>query len=250
MQPFQQALIIGASSGIGAALATELARNGTKVALVARSKEKLDALCARINQDGTPRAFSYIHDVCNVDEVPELFKYIEENFGNIDLVVYASGVTPPIQPDEYSTDKDKRIIEVNLTGAMAWLNEAASRFQKKHQGTIVGISSVAGDRGRRLAPAYGAAKAGLAVYLESLRNRLAPYNISVVTIKPGYVATPMTAGMKLPRFLPVISADRAAQLIIDAIEQGRQIAYVPAIWRSIMWIIRAIPSSVFRRLNI
>ena len=245
---WKTALIVGASSGIGESLAQQLAKKGCKVALVARREPELHRLADILNTNSTSNALIYVHDVRNQEIVPALFNQITHELGGMDLLIYAAGVMPAVSEVEFSTEKDSAIIETNLIGAMAWLNEAARRCQNFKGGTIVGISSVAGDRGRRGSPAYGASKAGLNVYLESLYNRLSRYGVKVVNIKPGPVSTPMTAGMaKLPM---VITADEAATSILAAAARGAKVAYVPGKWRLIMWIIRCVPSFLFKRLGI
>lgn len=248
---WQTAIVVGASSGIGLALARDLAARGSKVALVARRGDELAAECARLN-DGTsaPRAFAYPHDVHDREAVPALFQQIARDLGGADLVIYAAGIMPEGTPGGYDTARDVDILTVNLLGAFAWLNEAAKRYTQTRAGTIIGISSVAGERGRRAMPAYAASKAALTTYLEALRNRLAVRGVRVVTVKPGYVATPMLAGARLPRLFPVITAERAAELILFAAERGSVTAYVPGLWRPVMALVRALPSPLMRRLNI
>jgi decaprenylphospho-beta-D-erythro-pentofuranosid-2-ulose 2-reductase len=247
MPQFRRAVIIGASSGIGLALARALAANGTQVALVARRAAELDHAVSEI---GPERAHAYPHDVTQTDEIPALFAAIAHDLGGVDLVVYAAGILPEQPNDAYDTTMDEQIIAINFTGAVAWLNAAAARFARTRDGTIIGIGSVAGDRGRRGNPIYGATKAALAAYLESLRNRLAVRGVTVVTVKPGYVATQMIAGAKTPRFLPVIPPEQAAREILAAAARGGVVAYVPPVWGTIMRVIRAIPSRVFRGLNV
>ena len=240
--PWKFAIVVGASSGIGAAVARELAAGGCRVALVARRAAELDALAR--DTGGLP----YVHDVTAFTEVPELFQRIARELGGCDLVIYSAGVMPSVGADEYDFAKDRAIVDVNVLGAIAWLNEAARRFQRAGAGTIVGLSSVAGDRGRRGNPVYCASKAALDAYLEALRNRLGHLGVSVVTVKPGPVATPMTAGMdRLPLLIPVETAAR--QIVVAAARRTRW-AYVPRIWRPIMFALRNIPSAVFQRLDI
>lgn len=245
---WKHALVVGASSGIGAALARRLASGGCRVALVARREAELASLCEEINAAGTCRARAYPHDVRNFEAVPALFQQIATDLGGLDLVIYSAGVQPRVAPDEYNTEKDHQIIEVNVTGAVAWLNEAARRFDRAGAGTIVGISSIAGDRGRRGNPVYGASKAALDHYLEALRNRLTGRGVTVVTIKPGFVDTDLTKGM--PGLFWLISPDQAAGKILAAARRGPVTAYVPACWRLVGLIIRSIPSFLFRRLKI
>jgi len=247
--PWNHAIIVGASSGIGAAIAGDLAAAGCRVALVARRGEELERLREELDRRaGREIAVTAVHDVRNRDEVPALFQELTKDLGGLDVMFYAAGIMPRVAGDEYDTAKDAMVMEVNTLGAMAWLNEAAVRFERTRRGTIVGISSIAGDRGRRGNPAYCTSKAALNTYLESLRNRLRRYGVGVVTIKPGFIDTDMTRGM--PGLLWLISADRAARLILDAARAKANTAYIPGRWRLVGMVIRAIPSFIFRRLSI
>jgi len=246
---FTQAVIVGASSGIGAALARRMAADGVRVALVARRSEELAKVQRGIETAwGEGRARSYVHDVTDTAAVPALFARIDEDLGGLDLVVYCAGVMAVGPQDEYDFAKDRLVVEVNLLGAMAWLDEAARCLAPRRKGALVGISSVAGDRGRRAYPNYHAAKAGLTTFLESLRNRLSQHGVQVTTIKPGPVATPMTEGLGKQPLMR--SAEEVAEGIWKAVTRGRMTAYVPWAWRPIMSVIRSIPSVVFRRLDI
>ena len=248
-QGFRHALVIGASSGIGEAMARRLAAGGTRVALVARRGDELERVTDQINAEGgEDRAIYRVHDVRDTDEVPELFQSIARELGGLDLVVYSAGVMYPVSFDEFNSEKDLAMLDVNLRGAVAWLGPAAERFSRLHAGTIVGIGSVAGDRGRSGNPAYCTAKAGLHTYLEAIRNRVARDGVNVVTIKPGFVDTAMTRG--LDGLFWLISADRAAEIILRKAERGVTVAYVPARWRWVMLIITSIPSFIFRRLKV
>ncbi len=233
---------------MGAALARQIARSGGAVALIARRPNELDALASEINAGGKGAALAYVHDVRDYDAVPLLFQSICRDLGGLDLVIYAAGLMPILAEDEYSFDKDRAMIEVNVLGAMAWLNEASQRMAQIGAGTIVGISSVAGERGRRGMPAYGASKAALTTYLEALRNRVSRRGVRVVTIKPGPVDTPMTKELdKKPLLIP---ADEAARRILRAARGGKTTVFVPGAWAPIMFVLRNIPSFVFRKMNI
>lgn len=246
---FQHAIVVGASAGIGEAVARRLAAVGCRVALVARRAERLEAIAAELNQGrDEPVAFTVVHDVRRREGVAELVEETARRLGGLDLVVYAAGLMERVAFDEYDTARDVAMLEVNLLGAVAWLNPVAERFARLRSGTIVGIGSVAGDRGRSGNPVYNTSKAGLHTYLEALRNRIARTGARVVTIKPGTVDTDMTRGMG--GLLWLISADRAAERILKAARRGAVVAYVPARWRPLMWVIRAIPSLVFRRLKV
>ncbi len=242
-------MVIGASSGIGEALARRLAADGTRVALVARNEERLMRITGDINAAaGEDRALAVAHDVRAVADVPDLFQEIARRLGGLDLVVFAAGVMPSVAADEYDTSKDREMIEVNLMGAVAWLNPVADRMARVGRGTIVGIGSVAGDRGRAPNPVYCTSKAGFHTYLEALRNRVARKGVKVVTIKPGFVDTAMTHGKEGLFWL--ISPDRAAEIILNKARRGAVTAYVPARWRLLMTVVRSIPSFIFTRLGI
>ena len=244
----KRSLVVGASSGMGAELVRRLAADGHVVAAVARREEALKALSAEVQATGTGRVLTYVHDVTQSDDVQALFAQIVRDMDGLDLVIYCAGVMPRIGEDDYDTATDRHIVEVNVIGAMAWLNSAAQRMADLAGGSLVAVGSVAGDRGRIGNPAYGASKAALATYMESLRNRLGPKGVHVLTIKPGPVHTPMTQGLdKLPM---VIDVSTAADQILSAIARRRNVAYVPRRWWLVMGVIRAIPSTVFQRLGI
>jgi len=244
----KRALVVGASSGMGAELVRRLAHNGHRVAAVARRKDALDALASELDPGADGRVLTYAHDVTDTGEVSGLFEQIVRDLDGLDLVIYSAGVMPQVGEEDYDIEVDRHIVEVNVIGAMAWLNCAAERMAQLGGGTLVGIGSVAGDRGRVGNPAYGASKAALATFMESLRNRLGPRGVTVLTVKPGPVRTPMTEGLeKLPM---VIDVGVAADQIMRAIARRANVVYVPHRWRLIMGVIRAVPSSVFQRMGI
>ncbi len=244
----QNAIIVGASSGIGAALARRLASEGYALALLARREEHLQRLCAEISAGGVGQAVYFIHDVLATADVPGLFQRACAVLGGLDLIVYNAGMQYPNDATVFSSEKDLHIFRVNLLGAAVWLNLAAERFERVGGGHIVGIGSVAGDRGRRGMPAYTASKSGLHTYLEGWRNRLARHGVTVTTIKPGQVQTALLENADRER--GPISAESAAELIWKAIRRHRATAYVPARWALVGWVVRHLPGFIFRRLNI
>ena len=249
LKPRARTLIIGASSGMGAALAKKLAGEGYDLALIARREELLSALCGEINQNiDKGRALYYVHDVSDYGAVPDLLRRIVSDLGGLDLVIYAAGVNFAPLADEYNTKNDRQMLEINLIGAFAWLNPIAAMFQSAKAGQIVGISSVAGERGRVGNPGYNASKAGLTNYLESLRNRLARRGVNVLTVKAGFVQTDMLKAAQKVMF--PITAEKAADDIWKAIRSRKQEIYTPWFWRWIMFVIRNIPSILFRRMSI
>lgn len=242
-QAFGTALVVGASSGIGEAMVRQLAREGTVVAAVARRTGHLEKLATECGG----KVHAYTHDVKQFNGTAALFDQIVADLGHLDVLIYNAGVMPRVEEGEYNFEKDREMIEVNLIGAMAWINPCAAYMEARRAGTIVGISSVAGDRGRRGNPGYHTSKAALTTYLEAMRNRLSRYNVTVATVKPGPVVTPMTEGLKLPL---LIQADVAAAGALAHAKSGSVHGYVPAVWGPIMTVIRHIPSVIFRRTNI
>jgi short-subunit dehydrogenase len=238
----RRAIVVGASSGIGAAIVRQLAAEGYRVAALARRAAELSELAATAPGNVATR----VHDVIEVDRVPALFEELVRELGGLDLFVYAAGVMPEVRRDEYDTHKDLALMAINFGGCVAWCNAVARLFQTQRSGTLIGISSVAGERGRKGNPVYGASKAAMTHYLEALRNRLAEVGVHVCTIKPGFVDTVMTRGK--PVFW-LISPEAAARTILSAARRGASTRYVPLRWAAVMAVIRLIPSAIFRHLN-
>ncbi len=244
-----RAIIVGASSGIGAALAHKLAREGYSLALLARREDKLNALCAAINQElGQNIAQAYAHDASQFDQIAPTFQKAIADLGQLDLLVYTSATMPNVDIAEYNFEKDRQMMEVNLLGAMAWFDQAATLFDTTGSGQIVGISSIAGERGRVGNPPYHASKAGMNTFLESLRNRLARKGVHVLTVKPGYVNTELLQAAGGANFW-VITPEQAAGDIWKAIRKRKQVIFTPARWRLVGLVVQHIPSVIFRRLS-
>lgn len=226
----------------------QLVEEGYAVAAVARRGERLEALAAA-GQGQPGRVVPIVHDVHRVDEVPELMERVIAELGGLDLYVYAAGVMPDVAPEEYDTEKDLLMVDVNLSGFIAWTNPIARYFHSQRRGTIVGIGSIAGDRGRKGAPVYGATKAAMETLLESLRNRLAERNVRVVTVKPGMIETPMT--LHMDKLMMPVSAKRAAKEILR-VSRGKlwNTRHIPLRWLPVSLVIRSIPSFLFRKTSI
>lgn len=250
LQPRKRAILVGSSRGIGAALSRKLANEGYTLALLDRDAEPLKIVCNEINSKaGDARVFLYEHNVTDYDSVPDLLRKIIADLGGLDLFVYVAGVIYFPELTEYNFDEDHKMIEVNLLGAMAWMSQVAALFQSAKSGQIVGISSVAGDRGRVGNPGYNTSKAGLTTYLEALRNRLSRHGVNVITVKPGMVKTEMLNLPGAPRPMFAVTPEQAADSISDAIRKRKQVVYVSGLWRWIMLVIRHIPSAIFRRMS-
>ncbi|MDD2923514.1 MAG: SDR family NAD(P)-dependent oxidoreductase [Anaerolineales bacterium] len=250
LNPRRRAIIVGASGGIGAALSRKLAREGFTLALIDRSQTTLQSLCDEINQTAKEtRALAYEHDATQYNAVPDALRRVVADLGGVDALVYVAGVIYFPALDEFNFAQDQKMVEVNLLGAMAWMGAIAPLFQNAKSGQIVGVSSVAGDRGRIGNPGYNASKAGMTNYLEGLRNRLTRHGVNVLTVKPGMVKTDMLKLPGAPKPVLALEADQVADLIWDGMKKRKQTIYVAGIWKLVMLVIRHIPSFIFRRLN-
>ncbi len=234
----QHAIVVGGTSGLGLALVEALVAQGAKVAVVGRDFSKLEELSAEV--------ISVPHDVRETEQAERLFMETTQALGGLDLFIYAAGVMPPVEPNEFDTAKDREMILVNDMGAVAWINACAARFAGTGHGCIVGIGSAAGDRGRQGQPVYNASKAFLHTYLEAVRNRLAKRGVSVVTIKPGPIATPMTAHMDQSKMM---SLAVAAAKVLAHVGRNGEFYLSPVHWLA-MRVIQNIPSFLFRRLKV
>lgn len=240
-------LVIGASSGIGRAIATKELQRGNAVFCLARREGELKALSVTFSL-----AKYLVLDVTNEKSARLAWNTALQELGGLDRIYYASGVMPKLGPMEFDFAKDRQMLEVNLIGAVLFFNLASEFFVKQKFGQIVGISSIAGDRGRRGNPVYNASKAGLNTYLESLRNRLSEHGVQVTTIKPGFVKTAMLDGVQTPNkgLLKPIEVDLAAKQIIKVVDSGKDQAYIPKIWQLVGLILIHIPRFIFKKMNI
>jgi short-subunit dehydrogenase len=241
-------LVVGATSAIAAETARVYAAYGARLYLTGRNPERLAAVAADLRVRGAGAVETVVFDVTHVDRCDEVVAAAWEAFGGLDVALLAHGVLPDQAGSQNSSAAAIGSIEVNFTSAVALLTPLANRFEAARAGRIAVITSVAGDRGRQSNYIYGAAKGGLDRFLEGLRNRLFPSGVAVVTIKPGFVDTPMTAGR--PHGPLYASARRVGRATHRAIQRRKSVAYIPWFWRPIMWVIRMLPEAVFKRLRL
>ncbi|MDX1958917.1 MAG: SDR family NAD(P)-dependent oxidoreductase [Leptospiraceae bacterium] len=239
-------LVVGASSGIGAEIAKLHLNRGNKVALLARRKSELEARVGETSK--VSKAILFPFDIADISKTSTVFSEIISKLGGLDEIYFAAGIMEKIGIEEFNTEKDLRMLNINLNACVAWLNLAAEFFSKQGSGKIIGISSIAGERGRVGNPVYNTSKAGMNTYLEALKNRLSKKGIQVLTVKPGFIDTAMTKGM--PGLFWLISAEKAAEIIVNATDSGKEHIFVPARWALVALVIRNIPSFIFKKLKV
>lgn len=239
-------LILGAGSDIAQACAHAFASDGCGLTLASRDTAKLEEVAEDIRirhgSEVEVRAF----DALDTDSHKQFYQSLP---AAPDIVVCAFGYLGEQESAQGDFAQARRIIDTNYSGAVSILEVVAADFAARAAGVIVGIGSVAGDRGRQSNYIYGSAKGALAIYLAGLRSRLADSGVHVLTVKPGFVDTKMTAGLDLP---PAITArpEQVARDIRKAVQKRRNIIYSIWIWRYIMLIIRSVPEAIFKRLSI
>jgi hypothetical protein len=236
-------LITGASSGIGHALAVELAARGYDLALVARRLEALEQLAQEIRQRHPDRRIELRRlDVTDYDQVPTAVAELATALGGLDVVIANAGVASSGPIGHGHAQADRGVIETNLLGAMATIDAAVALFQRQGRGQIVAISSVAAFRGLPGSASYSASKAAIATYMDALRAELYDTPIKVTTLYPGYIDTPLNEHIHRRPFL--ISLDKGAALIADKIERGVKTSTIPTYpWNVLAWILRILPAS-------
>ncbi|HZS76270.1 MAG TPA: SDR family oxidoreductase [Ktedonobacteraceae bacterium] len=237
-------LIIGATSAIAHETAKLFAQDGADLFLVARNQEKLEAVRDDLRVRGAKRVETYALDINELDRHRELIESAVSAFSGLDMVLIAHGTLGNQQLCEQSVEKTLEEFQTNCLSFISLLTILANYFEQQKRGVIAVISSVAGDRGRKSNYVYGAAKAAVTAFLSGLRGRLAASNVTVITIKPGTVDTPMTAHLR--KGLLFASAQKVGAGIYKAMKQKKEVVYLPAYWRLIMFVVRGIPERFFK----
>ena len=239
-------LILGATSDMARASALEFARNGWNLLLAGRTMSELEALALDAQLRTGRSAQCVFFDACAPYNALDLWNSLPLR---PDAVLCAVGCLG----DQMAAQQDPALAEqvfcANFTGLAPILAVAANAFEAQGTGLIIGISSVAGDRGRASNYIYGAAKAGMTAFLSGLRHRLARTNVRVITVKPGFVATRMTEGMALPPLLTA-TPQQVAEDLLRSVEKGRDVVYTRWFWRWIMLAVRMLPECLFKRTKL
>lgn len=244
----QRILIIGATSAIAEATARLYAARGAALFLAARDTARLNDIAADLSVRGAASVGSFRFDVNSRDQHDVLLDAAWNAMGGTDVVLLAHGTLPDQAACEESDELALREFATNGTSTIALCGAVARRLLAQSSGTLAVISSVAGDRGRASNYIYGSAKAAVSAYLSGLRQRLNASGINVLTIKPGFVDTPMTKAFKKGPLWATPA--QVARGIVGAVDRRHSVAYLPWFWAPIMLVIRSVPEFVFRRIQL
>ncbi len=239
-------IIVGATSGMAIPFTRLLAGRGAALVLAGRRMEDLSAMATDLTERGAVSATPVMFDARDPGTFDAILAAAKAAEGTLNAAVFVGSM-----PEQSAIDADPALVDGtiadSLTGPARLLTLLAPQFEDRGTGTIIGIGSVAGDRGRIGNYVYGAAKAGFATYLSGLRNRLGRSGVHVLTVKPGPVRTPMTQGMKMPF---MAEADATAEDILKAADRKKNVLYTKRIWWPIMSVIRAIPEPIFKKMSV
>ncbi|TSA30374.1 MAG: SDR family NAD(P)-dependent oxidoreductase [Ignavibacteriales bacterium] len=239
-------LITGASTGIGKAIAQKLMNENCKLVLLSRRTELIEEY---LNQAQLTNNKPLILkcDVSKKEEIVSAYKQIKEKFGKVDIAILNAGIGHHVTVENYNSQFAEETFGTNIFGIVYWVEQLLPEFVKRREGIIVGVSSLADNRGYSGSGFYCASKAAASIYLEGLRVELKPYGIKVITIKPGFVKTPMTDKneFKMPLLMP---AEKAAHIIIDGIKKEKRVIQFP--WQMVLIsrLVGLLPGSLYEWL--
>lgn len=239
-------IILGGTSTIARAFSRLVAKRGDGVILAGRDMDDLAVTATDCGAQGAPIAEAMAFDARDAKTFGPIIERAKKLDGAVNVAVFVGSMPAQQEIDETPALIDGTIVD-SFSGPARFLSEIAPLLEERHKGVVVGVGSVAGDRGRLSNYVYGAAKAGFHTYLSGLRNRLGRSGVHVVTVKPGTVDTAMTWGMeKLPFVAP---PEKVARDILRAADKRKNVLYTPFIWWPIMTVIRLIPESVFKKMQ-
>ncbi len=244
-----KAVLLGATTGIGRAIARILAERGESLFLLGLDPDDLGRSAADLTARH-PKLAPVGHHVCNLEEpagFAAALEAAEEALGGFDTVIVTAAMFAAQDALEADLDLALRLVTVNYGNTVIFCERARQRMMARGGGTLVVFSSVAGDRGRKPVVIYGSSKAGIAAYLEGLDHRFHDKGLTVVCVKPGFVKTGMTAGLKPPPFAG--EPDQVARDVVRAIDRKKPVLYTPGMWALVMMVIRALPRFVMRKIG-
>jgi short-subunit dehydrogenase len=239
-------LVVGATSDIARATALFFGQKGWNLILAGRDLERVKTIASDLSIRLDKAVSSYFYDILDEENRLTLWNSLLEK---PEAVLIAVGFLGDQEIAKIDPKYALNILTVNFLGLVPLIIQIANSYEEKSDGSIIGISSVAGDRGRASNYTYGAAKAGLSAYLSGLRNRLEKKGIQILTVKPGLVKTSMTENMKLPPLLTA-TPEQVAKSIYNGVINKKNIIYSRWYWRWIMFIIKLIPEFIFKKLNL
>jgi short-subunit dehydrogenase len=239
-----RAILTGASSGIGLALARELSRRGYELALLARRGELLEELASELKTKAIPLAC----DVTDLAAVRDAVRRAEEQMGGaFDLAVANAGISIPGVASKFKVEDAEQIIRVNVLGMLYLFDAVIPSMIAAKQGRFVGIASIAGLRGLPTGATYSASKAAMQTFLEASRVELRPYGVGVTIVNPGFIATPLTEKNRF-RMPFLMSAEKSARIIADGIERGKRVVEFPLPMSLAMRFLRHVPDALYDRM--
>ena len=241
-------VFLGATSGMGRALARRMAARGDRLFLLGRDAQALAATAADLGVRGAAAPPAYTHcDLAQPDTFVPALEAAAAALGKLDCIVVTAGMFGTQDALEADTDLAQRLLVVNFANTVAFCEHARRRLLDGGGGHLCVFSSVAGDRGRKPVALYGASKAGLSHYLESIDHKFHSQGLRVTCVKPGFVRTGMTEGLKPPPFAG--EPEAVADIVLRGLDRGTPVVYAPPIWRLIMLVIRHLPRLIMRRVG-
>jgi len=244
----QKVLIFGATSAIAQAAAKHFAHDGCHLFLVGRDSDKLQMVADDLRVHGAEQVDYVVQDLNELSKHEILIEQAEQDMQGIDAVLIAHGTLDDQQACQADYATTEQSLKSNFLSTISLLTPLANYFEQQRHGCIAVISSVAGDRGRQSNYVYGAAKGGLSIFLQGLRNRLASSHVCVLTIKPGFVDTPMTRDFKKGALWA--TPEQVGRGIYQAMKKRKNEVYLPSFWWMIMKIIKSIPEFIFKKLKL
>jgi decaprenylphospho-beta-D-erythro-pentofuranosid-2-ulose 2-reductase len=240
-------LILGATSAIAIATSRQLAARKASFYLVARSEPNLEAVASDLRTRGATAVSLERIDLDDTAKHSQMLESAAAALGHIDLALIAHGVLGNQEEAQADYRAAEVILRTNLLSPISLCTWLGNYFEAQRTGVLAVISSVAGDRGRKSNYIYGTTKGALNIFLDGLRNRIDRHGVHVLTIRPGFVATPMTAHLRQSRLFA--DPDTIGRGIVRAIDRRKDVVYLPAVWAPIMLMVRSIPQPVFKRLD-
>lgn len=242
-------LVLGANSLIAQAAAAGFAEAGHEIILAGRNTDQMQKLAGDFTIRYNIKCRGEKFDGLDYSSHKKFLEDVLAKIPDLNYVLIAFGYLGTQEKAQADFNEAHKIIDTNYTGVVSITELIASEFESRKKGTIAIISSVAGDRGRQSNYMYGSAKAGLTAYTSGLRSRLFKSGVNVVTVKPGFVNTPMTYGMPLPKPL-VASPQKVGRDIYKAMINGKSVVYTPFYWKWIMAVVKSIPEFIFKKLKL